>query len=51
MRSRQNYTFIASLIAFGLAGLAFLASLAGLTLGKNPQILHEVIEGTPVTHT
>ena len=47
----SQITFIGSLIAFGLAGLAFLASLAGLTLGKNPEIIHEVIEGTPVTHT
>jgi TRAP-type C4-dicarboxylate transport system permease small subunit len=43
--------YIASLIAFGLAGLAFLASLAGLTLGQHPEIVHEIIEGTPVTHT
>jgi hypothetical protein len=47
----SQITFIASLIAFGLAGLAFLAALAGLTLGKNPEIIHEVIDGTPVTHT
>ena len=47
----SQITFIGSLIAFGLAGLAFLASLAGLTPGKNPEILHEVINGTPVTHT
>ena len=46
----SQITFIASLIAFGLAGLAFLAALAGLTLGKNPEIIHEVIDGTPVTH-
>jgi hypothetical protein len=43
--------FIASLIAFGLGGLALLASLAGLTLGEHPEILHEVIDGTPVTHS
>ena len=46
----SQITFIASLIAFGLAGLTFLASLAGLFLGKNPEIIHEVIDGTPVTH-
>src|ERR1700756_3973266 len=46
----SQITFIASLIAFGLAGLTFLASLAGLTLGKNPEIIHEIIDGTPVTH-
>ena len=47
----SQITFIGSLIAFGLAGLTFLASLAGLTLGRNPEIIHEIIEGTPVTHT
>jgi hypothetical protein len=47
----SQITYIASLISFGLAGLAFLASLAGLTLGKHPEILHEIIEGTPVTHS
>ena len=47
----SQITFIGSLIAFGLAGLAFLASLASLTLGRNPEIVHEVIDGTPVTHT
>jgi len=47
----SQITFIASLIAFGLAGLAFLASLAGLTLGQRPEIVHEIIDGTPVTHT
>jgi len=46
----SQITFIGSLIAFGLAGLTFLASLAGLTLRHNPDIVHEVIEGTPVTH-
>ena len=30
----SQITYIASLIAFGLAGLTFLASLAGLTLGQ-----------------
>ena len=42
----SQITFIGSLIAFGLAGLAFLASLAGLTLGKNPQIVHEAVSST-----
>ena len=42
----SQITFIASLIAFGLAGLAFLASLAGLTLGQRPEITHEVIPAT-----
>ena len=42
--------YIFSLIAFGLAGLAFLGSLAGLTLGRKPEIVHEIVDGTPVTH-
>ena len=46
----SQITFIASLISFGLAGLACLASLAGLTLVRRPEIVHEVIEGPPVTH-
>ena len=47
----SQITYIASLIAFGLGGLALLASLFGLTIGRNPEILHEVIDGTPVTHS
>jgi hypothetical protein len=46
----SQITFIASLITFGLAGLTFLASLAGLTLGHRPEVTHEIIDGTPVTH-
>ena len=46
----SQITYIASLIAFGLGGLTLIASLFGLTLGRHPEILHEVIEGTPVTH-
>ena len=46
----SQITYIASLIAFGLGGLTLLASLFGLTLRRNPEILHEVIDGTPVTH-
>jgi hypothetical protein len=42
----SQITYIASLISFGLAGLAFLGSLAGLTLGRGPEITHEVITGT-----
>jgi hypothetical protein len=42
----SQITFIASLIAFGLAGLAALASLAGLSLGRKPEITHEVIPAT-----
>ena len=46
----SQITYIAALIAFGLGGLVLLASLAGLTVGEHPEILHEVIDGTPVTH-
>ena len=46
----SQITYIASLIAFGLAGLAFLITLGGLTVGEHPQIIHEIIDGTPVTH-
>ena len=42
----SQITFIGSLIAFGLAGLAFLASLAGLSLGHRPEITHEAIPAT-----
>jgi hypothetical protein len=43
-------TYIASIVAFALGGLTLLASLFGLTLRRHPEILHEVIDGTPVTH-
>ena len=42
----SQITYIASLAAFGLAGLTVLSSLAGLTLGRKPEITHEVITGT-----
>jgi hypothetical protein len=42
----SQITYIASLISFALGGLAFLASLAGLTLGHRPEITHEVIPAT-----
>jgi hypothetical protein len=42
----SQITYIASLAAFGLAGLTVLASLAGLTLGRKPQITHEAITST-----
>ncbi len=45
----SQITYIASLIAFGLGGLTALASLFGLTLRRHPEIVHEIIEGTPVT--
>ncbi len=43
-------TFIASIVAFAAGGLALLVGLFGLTLGRHPDIIHEVIDGTPVTH-
>ena len=42
----SQITYIASLAAFGLAGLTVLASLAGLTLGRKPEITHEAITST-----
>ncbi len=45
----SQITYIASLIAFALGGLTALASLFGLTLRRHPEIVHEIIEGTPVT--
>jgi len=33
-----------------VSGLTLLASLFGLTIGRYPEIVHEVIDGTPVTH-
>jgi hypothetical protein len=42
--------FIAAIAAFAFGGLALLASLFGLTLRHHPDIIHEAIEGTPVTH-
>jgi hypothetical protein len=41
--------YIAALFCFAFGGLALLASLFGLTLRHNPDILHEVIEGSSVT--
>ena len=42
----SQITYIASLAAFGLAGLTVLASLAALTLGRKPQVTHETITPT-----
>jgi hypothetical protein len=39
----SQITYIASLISFGLGGLALLASLFGLTLRHRPEINHEII--------
>jgi hypothetical protein len=46
----SQITYIAALTAFGLGGLTLLASLFGLTVGRHPEIVHEIIDGTPVTH-
>ena len=46
----SQITYIASLAAFGLGALTLLASLFGLTVGRRPEIVHEIIDGTPVTH-
>ena len=46
----SQITYIAALVAFGLGGLTLIASLFGLTLRRHPEIVHEVIDGTPVTH-
>src|SRR6516162_3176699 len=46
----SQITYIAALIAFGLGGLTLIASLFGLTVGRYPEIVHEIIDGTPVTH-
>jgi hypothetical protein len=49
----SQVTYIAALISFGLGGLALLGSLAGLTLGRRPEITREPIPatGNPVTTT
>ena len=46
----SQITYIAAIIAFALGGLVLFTSLASLTVGEHPEILHEVIDGTPVTH-
>ena len=39
----SQITYIAALAAFGLGGLTLLASLFGLTVGRRPEIIHEII--------
>ena len=39
----SQITYIASLVAFGLGGLTLIASLFGLTVGRHPEIVHEII--------
>jgi hypothetical protein len=45
----SQITYIAAIVSFALGGLVLLGSLFGLTLGHRPEILHEIIDGTPVT--
>jgi hypothetical protein len=42
----SQIAYIASLVAFGLAGLAFLVTLGGLSVGRRPEITHEAIPAT-----
>ena len=46
----SQITYIAAIVSFALGGLVLLASLFGLTIGRHPEIVHEIIDGTPVTH-
>jgi hypothetical protein len=46
----SQITYIAALAAFGLGGLTQIATQFGLTVGRRPEIIHEIIDGTPVTH-
>src|ERR1700760_427096 len=43
----SQITYIAALAAFGLGGLTLIASLFGLTIGRRPEIVHEIIDRTP----
>jgi hypothetical protein len=47
----SQITYIASLVSFGLAGLAFLGSLAAIALGRRSKITRETLPATgdPVT--
>src|SRR5580693_7662554 len=42
----SQITYIAALVAFGLGGLTLIGSVAGLTLGRKPEITHEAITPT-----
>src|SRR5690242_8354113 len=48
--ANPNDTKLAGEVAAVFKGETLRASLFGLTIGRHPEILHEVIEGTPVTH-
>src|SRR6201994_580385 len=43
----SQITYIAALAAFGLGGLTLIASVFGLTIGRRPEIVHEIIDRTP----
>ena len=45
----SQITYIAAIASFALGGLTLIASLFGLTLSRRPEIVHEIIDGTPVT--
>jgi hypothetical protein len=47
----SQITFIASIVAFAAGGLALLVALFSLTLRRRPEVIREVIDGTPVTHS
>ena len=43
----SQITYIAAIVAFALGGLVLLASLFGLTIGRHPEIVHEIIRRHP----
>jgi hypothetical protein len=45
----SQITYIAAIVSFALGGLALIGSLFALTLRHRPEIVQEIIDGTPVT--